>query len=86
MTARVSLSAVLLATTILVSTPVLAQAPAPAGDNDEIIVTAQKREESLQNVPISIQALGTKKLDQLNISKLGPGNNCCLYARCRVGR
>lgn len=68
MTARVSLSAVLLATTILVSTPVLAQAPAPAGDNDEIIVTAQKREESLQNVPISIQALGTKKLDQLNIS------------------
>lgn len=37
-------------------------------DIDEIVVTAQKREESLQNVPISIQALGTRKLDQLGIS------------------
>ncbi|HYZ49128.1 MAG TPA: TonB-dependent receptor [Sphingomonas sp.] len=34
----------------------------------DIIVTAQKREESLQNVPISVQALGTQKLEQLNIS------------------
>ena len=32
------------------------------------IVTAQKREENLQNVPISIQALGTRKLDQLNVT------------------
>jgi len=36
-------------------------------DNGDIVVTAQKREESLQSVPISIQAIGTKKLDQLNI-------------------
>ncbi|MEO7387349.1 MAG: TonB-dependent receptor plug domain-containing protein, partial [Gammaproteobacteria bacterium] len=36
---------------------------------DEIIVTAQKREESLQNVPISVQALGTQKLDELKIDK-----------------
>ena len=42
-------------------------APAPA-ESTEIIVTAQKRSESLQNVPISIQALGTKKLDELNVS------------------
>ena len=35
---------------------------------DEIVVTAQKREESLQNVPISIQAIGTRKLDQLNVT------------------
>lgn len=34
----------------------------------DIIVTAQKREESLQNVPISVQALGTQKLEQMNIS------------------
>jgi iron complex outermembrane receptor protein len=34
---------------------------------DEIVVTAQKRSENLQNVPISIQVLGTKKLDQLNV-------------------
>ena len=34
---------------------------------DEIVVTAQKRSENLQNVPISIQVLGTKKLDQLDV-------------------
>ncbi len=38
-----------------------------AADDGEIIVTAQKRSESLQNVPISIQVLGTQKLDQLNV-------------------
>jgi outer membrane receptor protein involved in Fe transport len=44
-------------------------ADAPATDaGDEIVVTAQKRSESLQNVPISIQALSTQKLEQLNIS------------------
>lgn len=57
---------------------------------EEIIVTAQKRSESLQDVPISIQAYNSEKLDQLNISdfddyasllpsvsyvSLGPGNS-----------
>lgn len=37
-------------------------------DTTEIVVTAQKREENLQNVPISIQAIGTRRLDQLGIS------------------
>ena len=37
-------------------------------DPNEIIITATKREENLQNVPISVQALGTRRLDQLNIS------------------
>jgi outer membrane receptor protein involved in Fe transport len=37
-------------------------------DVTEIIVTAQKREENLQNVPINVIALGTRRLDQLNIS------------------
>ncbi|MDE2435450.1 MAG: TonB-dependent receptor, partial [Sphingomonadales bacterium] len=62
----------LLTTTAIVSAPALAQeAKAPAASNvdpTEIVVTAQKRSESLQSVPISIQALGTQKLDQLNIS------------------
>ncbi|MBA3577298.1 MAG: TonB-dependent receptor [Sphingomonas sp.] len=39
-----------------------------AEDPTEIIVTAQKREENLQDVPVSIQAIGTRRLDQLNIS------------------
>src|SRR3569832_1662066 len=42
-------------------------APQPVGPQ-EIVVTAQKRSEYLQNVPISIQALGTEKLEQLNVS------------------
>jgi len=48
-------------------------APAPAAqdsgvDQSEIIITATKREENLQNVPIAVTVLGTRKLDQLNIS------------------
>ena len=45
-----------------------AQAAAGVPDESEIIITATKREENLQNVPISVQVLGTRKLDQLNIS------------------
>ena len=37
-------------------------------DETEIVVTAQKREENLQDVPFSIQAIGTRRLDQLNIT------------------
>jgi outer membrane receptor protein involved in Fe transport len=37
-------------------------------DDTEIVITAQKREENLQDVPISVQAIGTRRLDQLNIS------------------
>jgi outer membrane receptor protein involved in Fe transport len=43
-------------------------AAVPDEDSNVIIVTATKREENLQNVPISVQAIGTKRLDQLNIS------------------
>jgi outer membrane receptor protein involved in Fe transport len=46
-----------------------APAATPAEDNgDVIIVTAQKRSENLQNVPISIQALGTQQLEDLNVA------------------
>jgi outer membrane receptor protein involved in Fe transport len=41
---------------------------AQAADPNEIIITATKREENLQDVPISVQALGTRRLDNLNIS------------------
>jgi len=37
-------------------------------EGNVIIVTATKREENLQDVPVSIQAIGTKRLDQLNIT------------------
>ena len=39
-----------------------------AEDPTEIIVTAQKREENLQDVPVSVLAIGTRRLDQLNVS------------------
>lgn len=63
----------LMASSALAAAPVLAQeapqASAAAADGpDVIIVTAQKRSENLQKVPISIQALGSAKLEQLNIS------------------
>jgi iron complex outermembrane receptor protein len=35
---------------------------------EEIVVTATKRSENLQDVPISIQALGTAKLEQLHVT------------------
>ena len=62
--------AALLATSALVASPALAQDAVAEDDGGygDIIVTAQKRSENLQNVPISIQALGSQKLDDLNIS------------------
>lgn len=65
----------MLASAAFVASPAFAQdqdaetqaEPAAQEYGDDIIVTAQKREENLQNVPISIQALGTRKLDDLNI-------------------
>lgn len=64
----------LLATTMLtgVASPALAQNNANAStssstSDDEIIVTATKRSENIQNVPMSIQAIGTERLEELNV-------------------
>ncbi len=43
---------------------------ADTGTLEEVVVTAQKRTENLQDVPISIEVLDNKKLDQLNIVNL----------------
>jgi outer membrane receptor protein involved in Fe transport len=49
--------------------PTAAAATTPASDEgDIIIVTAQKRSENLQHVPISIQALGAQQLEEQNVS------------------
>ncbi len=73
---RTGYGAALLATTMLVTAgSALAQqavpAAAPAATNgglEEIVVTATKRSEKLQSVPISIQAFGTEKLKQNQVS------------------
>ena len=65
-----ALPAVLLASTMLTgATAALAAAPAQPAPG-EIIVTAQKREENVQRVPLSIQVLGSAKLEQLQIKDI----------------
>jgi outer membrane receptor protein involved in Fe transport len=45
-----------------------AQQATEPGTLEEIVVTAQKRSEDLQKVPISMQVLGGEKLEQLEVS------------------
>src|SRR3990167_4282731 len=59
------LSSVLLASTMLTGVSAAYAQDTTVG---EIIVTAQKRSEDLQDVPVSIQALGGEKLEALVIS------------------
>jgi outer membrane receptor protein involved in Fe transport len=55
----------------LASAVLLALSPAYAQEVtglEEVVVTAQKRTESLQDVPLSIQAIGTKQLEELHVA------------------
>lgn len=57
-----------LASMMLAATPAaLAQEQTAADGLEEVIVTAQKRAENLQDVPLSVQALSTARLEELNI-------------------
>lgn len=74
---RSTLSA-LFASTALITVPAVAQPGQPVasspqaaddtGDGNVIIVTAQKRQENLQDVPISIQAISAAKLEQHQVA------------------
>lgn len=58
---------------LLAGAPALAQEQAGgqrAAIIDEIIVTAQKREESLQDVPVSISVVGDQQLQNLHVTQL----------------
>ena len=74
--------------------------PRPPADEDEIVVTATKRSENLQDVPIAITALSTKTLDDLQVDSFddyaklvpslsfkssGPGIEQRLFPRRRLG-
>ena len=63
-------TAALLMSTIMSAAPALAQeAPASEGnDSGDIIVTAQKRAQNLQDVPISIAVLGSADLERQQVS------------------
>ena len=64
-----TMSLLLASTALGVAMPAVAQ-EAEDGDKDVIVVTAQKREQNLQDVPLAITAIGTEKLDQLQVSEL----------------
>lgn len=66
MGARKGLIAASLGTGMLVGGPLLAadQGPAETGGLEEIVVTATKRSESAQNVPLSITTFGERELEQ----------------------
>jgi outer membrane receptor protein involved in Fe transport len=49
--------------------PAFAQEQPTSGTLQEVVVTATKRTEDLQNVPISINAISSEQLEQLNIQK-----------------
>lgn len=63
------LTALIGSSALVMPTAAFAQsAPGSTQDNtDDIVVTAQKRSESLQDVPISIQALTEKRLQDLQV-------------------
>jgi iron complex outermembrane receptor protein len=46
-----------------------------AAELEEVIVTAQKRAESLQDVPISITAISGNKISEVNIQTMGDLNS-----------
>lgn len=65
-----ALSATLLAGSAMASvSPALAQS-GPEANNNVILVTAQKRTQDLQDVPVAITALGTEKLEELQVNEL----------------
>jgi iron complex outermembrane receptor protein len=55
---------------ILAGAPAYAATDTETATLEEVVVTAQKRTENLQDVPISIEVFDSKKMDQLNIAGL----------------
>lgn len=67
--AVVSWSTAVAAQTVVIGDRQTDQAPPETNlELDEIVVTATKRSESLQNVPISITALSSERIDQLGLT------------------
>jgi outer membrane receptor protein involved in Fe transport len=55
---------------ILAGTPAQAAPDADTGTLEEVVVTAQKKSENLQDVPISIEVFDNRKLEELNVGGL----------------
>lgn len=64
-----AIGSLLLGSTILAGVPALAQDAATAeAEDDTIVVTSQRREQDLQDVPLSVQVLGTEQMDNLQVN------------------
>ena len=62
---------VLLGSSALMAGPALAQTAQPTGfSTEDIVVTARKRAENIQDVPISITTFSTEQLDRVSASSL----------------
>ncbi|GGJ55585.1 TonB-dependent receptor [Sphingopyxis bauzanensis] len=68
-TGLVRSSAFLLASSILCTSGAALAQEAAIDDDRDIVVTASKREQNLQDVPLAITAIGTERLDQLQVNE-----------------
>jgi iron complex outermembrane recepter protein len=66
---RTALATLLASSAMGFAMPAAAQDAAEEANSDEIVVTAQKREQNLQDVPLAITAIGNEKLDQLQVNE-----------------
>lgn len=70
-----------LASVLLIAAPAMAAEAEPAGTLDEVIVTAQKRAEALEDVPIAISAFSGQTLERMrlrsveDVASLAPSTN-----------
>ena len=55
-----------------------------SGGLEQVVVSAQKRDENLQSVPLSIQALGTQKLEELHVQNSRTTPNSCPASRIQA--
>lgn len=58
-------------TTAILAAALLAPIPAAFAQLEEVIVTAQKREQGLQDVPIAVTAFSTEALEKLTAQDIG---------------
>ena len=61
--------AFLLGTTVLCTSGTALAQQTNTDDDRDIVVTASKREENLQDVPLAITAIGTERLDELQVKE-----------------